>query len=302
MTYDVVIVGGGPAGSSAALALGRSRRRVLLCDGGPRRNAAAERVYNFVTRDGVPPLEFRRIAREQLATYPNVEVRDAAVTSITGEKGAFDLLVGDALVGARRILLCMGMIDEGVALEGFAALWGTSIFQCPYCHAWEHQDQAFGLLKPSPEHLGLALLLRAWTASVVVLTDGQPVPADVRPRLEAGGVVVDERPLARLERDGTRLTAVRFTDGTTRPLDVLFARPPQRHVPLVTQLDVALDEAGYVRIDPVHKETSRPGVYAAGDLTTPMQGAILAAAAGTQAAAMLNHDLVPELATAGRLD
>lgn len=301
MTYDVVIVGGGPAGSSAALALGRARRRVLLCDSGERRNAAAQRVYNFVTRDGVPPLEFRRIAREQLATYPNVEVRDAAVASIEGEKGAFDVRVGDTGVRARRIVLCTGMIDERIELEGFAELWGTSIFQCPYCHGWEHRDQAFGVLAPKVEFLVMALLLRAWTSRVLALTDGRSVPAELRGQLEAGGVVLDERPVARLVAEGERLTAVAFADGASRPLDVLFARPPQRHVPVVAGLGLALDDAGYVRVDPMHKETSRAGIYAAGDLTTPMQGAILAAAAGTQAAAMLNHELVPELATKGLL-
>src|SRR5687768_1591765 len=137
MIYDIVIVGGGPGGLSAALALGRARKRVLLCDSGPRRNAAADQIHNFVTRDGTPPHEFRRIGRQQLATYPNVETREVPVESISGTRGAFQVRLTTGTVEARRILLCTGMIDEMLPIDGFRELWGRGIFQCPYCHGWE---------------------------------------------------------------------------------------------------------------------------------------------------------------------
>ena len=117
--WDVVIVGGGPAGLSAALALGRARRRVLLCDAGPRRNAAAAAVYNFVTRDGTPPDAFRDEARQQLRRYPAVEVRDARVRSIDGERGAFEVRVGDTVERAQRLVLCAGMVDVMLPLPGY---------------------------------------------------------------------------------------------------------------------------------------------------------------------------------------
>ena len=112
MLYDVVIAGGGPGGLSAALALGRARKRVLLCDSGPRRNAAAEHIHNFVTRDGTPPSEFRQLGREQLTRYSNVEIRDTPVESISGTRGAFQVNLTTRTVQARRVLLCTGMIDE----------------------------------------------------------------------------------------------------------------------------------------------------------------------------------------------
>jgi thioredoxin reductase len=302
VNHDVIIVGGGPAGLSAALALGRARKRVLLCDAGPRRNAAAVHVHNFVTRDGITPDDFRRTAREQLATYPNVEVRDAPIEAISGERGAFRASVGGAPLEARRILLCTGMIDELPDLPGFRALWGKSIFQCPYCHGWEVQDRRFAVLAHQPELLEFSLLLRGWSKDVVALTEGRfPVPAETAARLAAAGVRVEERKVTELVAQNGELARIVLHGGDALERDVLFAHPAQRQVDIVRSLGVALDEFGYVRVDPMTRETSLPGVYAGGDLLTRMQGAIMAAALGTQAAAMMNHFLTAELATSGAL-
>ncbi|MDI3285221.1 NAD(P)/FAD-dependent oxidoreductase [Polyangium sp. 15x6] len=302
MPYDVVIVGGGPAGLSAALALGRARKRVLLCDSGPRRNTAAEHIHNFVTRDGTPPNEFRNVGRRQLTPYPSVEVRDAGVQAITGARGAFQVALSTGAVEARRILLCTGMIDEMLPLDGFRELWGRSIFQCPYCHGWEVREQRWGYLARGVEGLHFALLLRSWTRDVVVFTSGAfDVPEDMRDRFRAAGIQLETRPVVRLVARADRLEGVALSDGASIPCEVLFAHPPQRQVALVDTLGLSLDDGGYVRVDPMTRETSIPGVYAAGDLATRMQGAIIAAAAGVQAGAMLNHELTAELAASGGL-
>ena len=291
MSFDLVIAGGGPAGLSAALNLGRSRKRVLLCDSGPRRNAAAEQVHGFVTQDGTPPADFRRIARRQLEPYRSVEARDAQVEEIRGERGAFQVRLPAGTVEARRILLCTGMIDELPDIDGYRELWGRSIFQCPYCHGWEVQDRKFGFLAPGPDLLDFALFLRNWTGDVVALTDGRyAVPPEARRRLEAGGVRVEERRIARLSASGGHLDRAEFADGEPLSLEVLFARPPQRQVAIVESLGLALDGGGYVQVDE-NRETSVPGIYAAGDLVTPVQSATLAAASGALAAARLNHEL-----------
>lgn len=300
--YDVVIVGGGPAGLSAALALGRARRRVLLCDAGTRRNAAAVHMHNFVTRDGITPAEFRRIGREQLEPYASVEVRDIGVREIRGTRGDFEVALSEGLVRARRILLCTGMVDEMLPIEGFRELWGTSIVQCPYCHGWEVRDRPFGVLAGVVEMLDFALLLRSWTPNVVALTNGAyPVPAEAAERLARAGVRLDERPIAKLVSKDGHLSEVAFAEGPSAQVEVLFAKPPQRQVDVVRSLGLALDPMGFVQVDPMHRETSVSGVYAGGDLVTPMQAAVMAAASGVQAAATLNHALAVELAVSGLL-
>lgn len=300
MQYDVVIVGGGPSGLSAALALGRARRRVLLCDSGPRRNAAAEHMHNFVTRDGTPPDDFRRIAREQLAAYPNVEVVDARVEAVTGARGAFDVRLSSRTVQARRLVLGTGMIDEMIPLDGFRELWGHSIFQCPYCHGWEVRDRRWGflVLPASTAHwLPFALQLRSWSPDLVVFTNGVVELTDeVRGQLQGAGIRIETAPVARLVGNDGRLEAVALSSGTSVPRDVLFAHPRQHQVDLVQSLGLALDDEGYVKIDPMKRETSVAGIYASGDLTTRAQAAVLAAAAGMQAAAAINVDLAMELA------
>ena len=294
--YDVLIIGGGPAGLSAALLLGRAQKRVLLCDGGVPRNARAEHLHNFITRDGTPPREFRRIAREQLAHYPNVELLDAEVSAVEGARDEFRAQIGARSVEARRVLLALGMVDELPALPGYRELWGRSIFQCPYCHGWEVRAQAFGCLVTSALWLDWALLLAGWSRDLIVFTDGRFEPPEAaRRRFAAASIAIEERPLARLvvaeTVAGPRLAGVGLADGTVIPREVLFARPSQRQAPLVEQLGLALDDAGFVRLDAQSRETSRRGVYAAGDLTTMAQGAVIAAAAGVESAARLNHEL-----------
>lgn len=304
MIHDVLIIGGGPAGLQAALALGRARKRVLLCDGGPRRNAAAVHIHNFVTRDGTPPDDFRRAARDQLATYPNVEVRDVRVEAIDGARDRFRVRLASGTIEARRIVLATGMVDEMLPIPGFSELWGTSIFQCPYCHGWEVQDNRWGVLavpNNASHVVPFALMARGWTRDLVVFTNGalELAPQD-RAGFETAGIRVATAPVARLVGD-KRLEAVELATGERVACDALFTQPPQRQIELVRALGVALDDDGYVKVDPMKRETSIPGIYAAGDSTTRAQAAILGAASGMQAAGALNAELTAQLALARAL-
>lgn len=262
-----------------------------MCDGGPRRNATAERIHGFVTRDGTPPNEFRRIAREQLQPYANVEVCDVGVDAIAGELDHFRVTLADGrLVEARRVLVCVGMIDVVPDLPGVRELWGKSIFQCPYCHGWEVRDRSFGYVAESEIMFDFARILLGWSSDVMVFTNGRfEVPAAIRERLDQAGVQIEERRIGALI-GAAELEAIELEDGQRLAREVLFMHPPQRQTELVAGLGLALDEQGYVRVDG-HSQTSRPGIYAAGDLLSPAQTALFAAAAGTQAAHMINHEL-----------
>lgn len=291
---DAAIVGGGPAGLAAALALGRACRHVVLFDAGSPRNAVASRVHNFVTRDGTPPSEFRQIAREQLAPYATVAMLDEHVTSIAGERDAFAITTTSRTLVARRVILCAGMVDELVELPGFRSAWGHSIFQCPYCHGWEVRGRRWGYLALDLDGLahGFAAMLKGWTDDVVVFAGpGIEVPREAVEGLAKRGIRFERRGVVGLVLDGQALTHVELADGERMPCEVLFAHPPQRHVEVVRSLGLDLDPQGYVQADPMTRQTSVPGIYAAGDLTTRAQGAVFAAATGTQAGAMCNHDL-----------
>jgi thioredoxin reductase len=296
--FDVLIAGSGPSGLQAALTLGRARKRVLVADGGPRRNERAVHMNNFVSRDGIAPAHFRREARTQLAKYPNVTFRDEPLETITGSRGDFQA----GTVRARRVLLATGLVDDLPELEGLAPLWGYSVFQCPYCHGWEAQERRWGYYAPdaTAQHIGLFVMqLRGWSAEVTLFTN--KISDDVRNTLVAAKVAIESASVARLVGTGHQLESVELADGRRVACEALLMHPPQKQVELVRVLGVSLDDEGYVKTDPMTRETSIPGIYAAGDLTTRAQAAVLAAAAGMQAAAVINAELTTDLVMSGAL-
>ncbi|MGH3145473.1 MAG: NAD(P)/FAD-dependent oxidoreductase [Rubrobacter sp.] len=300
--YDAVVVGAGSAGLSAALMLGRSRRRVLVLDGGEPRNAPSAGVHYFFTRDGTPPEELLRIGREQLGAYPSVEVREARVAGVTGSNGDFEVALEDrTVVGARKILLATGVHDELPDRPGFRELWGRGIYHCPYCHGWEVRDRPLAVLAKT-EHLAMQVtLIRNWSRDLVALTDGEPgFEPEVRDRLAALDVPVKEEKISLLEGDADgSLRRIVFEDGSEIAREGLFYAPPQRQrSDLAESLGCEIEAMGLssavVKGDPTTKETTVPGVFVAGDAGTMLQGAIMAAASGATAAAFANHALATE--------
>jgi thioredoxin reductase len=297
-TFDAVIVGGGPGGLAAALALGRGRASALLIDGGTPRNARAHAVHTFVTRDGTPPADFRAIAREQLRAYPSIELRDAIVSRIdrlataADDGAAFGVHAGAETVRARRVLLTTGVRDELPAIPGLAGLWGRTVFQCPYCHGWELRDRPWGVLASSEMMAAFASLVTNWASHVTAFTNGASLSPEAIEKLCEDGITIVEEPIARLHGRGEAITSVELTSGRLVSCEAFAMRPAQRPVDLVTQLGLELDETGFVRIQLPSRESSVPGIHVAGDATTMMQSAIIAAAEGTIAATMMNHVLV----------
>ncbi len=296
MTYDVLIIGGGPAGLSAALALGRARRAVLLVDGGPRRNAAATHVHNFLTRDGTPPAELRAAARAQLAAYPTVELRDAEVHAITGAIGGFRATLTDgADVAARRVLLATGMIDQPLPLPGFRELWGHAIVQCPYCHGWEVRDQPVGVLGNNPGAILHAQLVRQWSDDVIYFAHTHDPSSNEQCELDARGITVVRGEVARVIVEHDHLTGVELVGGAIVPRAAVFIRPINTPHPdgLLASLGCDLDAAGFAIVDHTGK-TSTNGVWAAGNVVDPRAQVITSAGAGSAAAIAINADLVLE--------
>ena len=301
--FDVVVVGAGVAGLSAALTLGRGCRRVLVADGGPPRNAPSTGVYGFLTRDGILPAEMLRLARAELKPYETVEVRAVRVTAIERQRGGFRLSAVAASgegpaqpLTARRVLLATGVVDELPPLPGAAELWGRGVLHCPYCHGWEVRQQPLAVYGRGKAGYGLALLVSRWSEDTVLLTDGA---SGIRPaglaRLKAQGVRVCEDALARLNGtpDGG-LTAIEFQSGQLLPRAALFLHAEQRQrSDLAAQLGCRLTQTGAVWTDK-NGQTSQPGLYAAGDLDPGPQQAIIAAAEASWAAIKLNEGLTKE--------
>jgi thioredoxin reductase len=198
-------------------------------------------------------------------------------------------------------LLCTGVIDVSLPLPGSNDLWGRSLFQCPYCHAYEVRGKRLGFLAPHEEDAEWVMLLRAWSRDVVLFTNGAfPCPRDAMEKLAAAGIPVEERRITNLVRTGEQLHAIEVAGSIEVPCDALFFRPTQRQVPVVARLGLALTQEGFVRIDDEHR-TSHPKIYAAGDLANHYHGALAAADAGSQAAHCINHELTVELVQSGEL-
>ena len=224
---DSVVVGGGPAGLSAALTLGRARRRVLVASHGPTRNAPAEAAHGVFTRDGTPPAELVRIGREQLAPYA-VTVRDEAVTGVTPDGNVFALEVGDDRVLARTVVLATGLRDVLPDVPGMAELWGTGVFHCPFCHGWEVGGRPLALYGRGAAALHLSALLPLWSRDLVLFTDGPAeLDGDARAQVERHGVRIREERVERLDGQGGRLEAVVLRGGERVPRAGLFLSPAQ---------------------------------------------------------------------------
>jgi thioredoxin reductase len=291
-THDVVIIGGGAAGLSAALVLGRARRRVVVVDAGMPRNAPAAHMQGFLSRDGTPPADLLRAARAEVRRY-GVEIVDDRVVDATA--GFALRLAGGRTVEARQVLLATGAVDELPDVGGARERWGRDLLHCPYCHGWEVRDQALGVLGIGPGSVEHAHLLRQWTDDVVLFTHTATVTAGERATLHARAIAVVDGTVERLVVVDDRLRAVRLADGRAVPRDALFIRPALRaHADgPAAALGCELLAGGLVRTD-TDGRTSVPGVWAAGNATNPRAQVITAAGEGSAVAIAINTHLVKD--------
>jgi thioredoxin reductase len=304
--YDAVVIGGGPAGLQAALTLGRMHRRVLLLDSGEYRNAPAEHMHNFVTRDGTPPAEFRAAARAELAGYATVTVREAEATAVVPDgAGQFRIELGAAgalgheTVPARAVVLATGMRDTLPAIPGLEPLFGTLAAVCPYCHGHELSGKHVAVLGSGPHVARVVFLLERIASRRTVLTDGADLDPGLRAQLDGAGVAVRPEPVKELSRSAAGAT-VSFAEGADEEVGGVFvAAEFAQRAPFAEQLGLRMLESGAVEVDAMGR-TSMPGVFAAGDmahtaaLPMPLASVLTAAASGLVAAAAADGDLLAQ--------
>lgn len=290
--YDVVIVGGGAAGLSAALVLGRARRKVAVVDAGAPRNAPAAQMQGFLSRDGMPPADFLATGRAEVTGY-GVEIVDESVVKI--EPGFVVHLSRGTTISARRILLTTGVIDDLADIPGARDRWGRDLLHCPYCHGWEVRDQPLGVLGTHPGAVMHAHLVRHWSDDVAFFTHTLDVSARERAELDARGIRVIDGEVVGLVVDDDQLTGVALAGGRVVARTAVFIRP--RNVlhddGLLAGLGVELNAEGFVAADR-DGHTNVPGVSAAGNVVDPRGSVIAAAGAAATAAMAINADLVRE--------
>ncbi|MER7407359.1 NAD(P)/FAD-dependent oxidoreductase [Streptomyces sp. NPDC000070] len=295
--YAVVVVGGGAAGLSAALVLGRARHHTLVVDAGEPRNAPAAHMQGYLSRDGMPPAEFLAVGREEIARYGVELVRDRVVEVAKGEDFTV-VLAGGRTVRARRLVIATGLKDELPAVPGVAERFGRDVLHCPFCHGWEVRDQPFGVLASSPASVHQALIVSQWSKDVRfflhTVAEAELSDQDLR-RLAAAGVDVVPGEVAGLVVEDDRLTGVRLADGTTHARSVLFVGPrPVPQTGLLERLGAELRETpfgAYPVVDPTGL-TTVPGVWAAGNAIGFAEQVVHAASGGYRAASAIVGDLL----------
>ncbi len=293
--YDVIIVGGGPAGLSAALVLGRSRRSVLLCDAGKQRNLWSEHMHGFLTRDGIAPNEFLEMARAELAPY-GIEHRRIVVTVACRTGDHFTVTLSDgAECKSRRLLLATGVSDQIPKIAGVDELYGKSVHHCPYCDGWEIRDRRIAVYGKRNKGVGLALSMLTWSSDIVLCTDGPPrMTARDRLRLRLHGIAVRKEGIIRLEGEGGQLRTIVFERGEPLDRDALFFNTGQNQAcDLAQNFGCLFNKKGTVETTRF-EGTNVPGLFVAGDASRDVQLVIVAAAEGAKAAIAINTSLQKE--------
>jgi thioredoxin reductase len=295
MDYDVVIVGAGPAGLNAALLLGRCRRRVLVCDTSSPRNAYSRGVHGFLTQDGTPPMELRRLARAEIAPFETVSFAMEAVTAARRTDGGFEVdLAESGSRTCRKLLLATGLQEVIPDLPGFEEFYGLGVYNCPYCDGYDHAEEPIAVYGEGAKCAAFALELTGWSRDITLLAhDARDLDGEARARLARNGVRIVETPVERLVgRD--KLESILLRDGSSVAVTALFFNPAKKPgADLAESFGLPVDRRGAV---PTHgcEKTDIPGLFVAGDASRRVQFAIVAAGEGAMAAFGINNELIAE--------
>jgi thioredoxin reductase len=296
MSYDCVIIGGGPAGMSAALVLGRARKNVVVIDEGRPRNAVTQEAHGFLTRDRIRPSEFKQIAKEQISHYPSVSFVEDAAVSISGTNGDFLITTAQGeSYRSKKLLFAIGMKDLPLDINGLTEVYGRSAFVCPYCDGWELRDQRLVLIVKGEDALHLAKVVSGWSNHLTICTHGPDEMTEAaREELLRHNISVFDSPIQSIQSNEGMVRQVVLIDGTQIECTGIFFRPK---LIIGSELPQAvgcqMTEAGAVVIDNMGK-TNVSGVFSAGDSASQLYQAIAAASMGSLAAAGINNELNAE--------
>jgi thioredoxin reductase len=295
---DVIIIGGGAAGLSAALQLGRSRRSVTVIDAGEPRNAPSPAAHGFLTRDGVAPLELTRLGRADLEPY-DVSVVDGTVTSAVKDNDGFRVtLANGEVLTAKRLLITTGAVDVLPDIPGLAERWGKDLVHCPYCHGWEIRDEAIGVIGSSTMAVHQALLFRHWSPNITLFLNSAPQPTDVeRQQLAARGIKLIEGQVARIHSTDGAVSSVEMADGSDHPVQALTAQSR------VVARGAFLETLGLVPVSSEFGElietdatglTDISGVWAAGNVTDLRANVVASAFDGAMSGVAINMGMMAQ--------
>ncbi len=294
--YEVAIIGGGPAGLSAALVLGRSRRSVIVIDEGKPRNRVTRESHGFLTRDGITPSELRRIAIEQLMTYPTVELQDDIAASIEGGDGEFHISTAQgAAYTSKKLIFATGMRDLPIEIEGLSEVYGRSAFVCPYCDGWEMRDKRLAIIAGGKAAYHLGAMLAGWTNQYFICTNGaEGLTAEERADLLKHQVEVYDTPIHHIQSMDGQVEQIVLQDGYAIACEGIFFAPKLvAGSDLPRRMGCETTEAGHVVTNDAGR-TNLPGVYSAGDAASEKYQIITAASLGSIAAVAINSELLEE--------
>jgi thioredoxin reductase len=294
--FEVIIIGGSYAGLSAAMALGRSLRKVLVIDGGRPCNRQTPQSHNFITQDGVPPHQITAIAKEQLLQYKTVDfVHDLAVSAEKNKNGFSISTQSGNIVTAKKLIMATGIKDLIPKIKGFAECWGISMIHCPYCHGYEFRNKKTAIMANGERAFHLASLVNNLTDDLTILTTGKAnFTSEQLAKLESHQIAIIKTEIAAIEHQDGHLQKVLFSNGEKVPFDAIYAGLPfVQHSDIPASLGCELTEHGYIKVNEF-QQTTIGGVYACGDNSTRMRSVAAAVASGNLAGAMVNAELAKE--------
>lgn len=293
--FEAIIIGGSYAGLSAAMALGRASRNVLVIDSGQPCNAPTPHSHNFLTRDGETPAAISAIAKEEVLKYPTVNFLNGTVTAVDNRDNGFS--VETAAVGSfftKKILLATGIKDIMPEIEGLAECWGKSVIHCPYCHGYEVKGLKTAVLANGDAAMHYAQLLRQWTGELTFFTDGPATfTNEQKAKLEQHDIGLIETKINKLVQTDGNLEGIITADGINHNFPVMYYRADFELPGFVQKLNLNKDDFGFIKTDDM-MQTSVTGIYAAGDCMSMMRAVANAVATGNKAGAIINRDLSME--------